>query len=166
MKTKYYLFGGQVAAPAYRWKGYTLPGLTRNAAETRGLSGDPETEFLPYRASGPEMLDPGEGGTLAGITDILKTSVLGVPVVPIALAAGAAWWLFGRKKMRKNPGKKGSGFYVSTYCNFPHSKKTGRPIGHECRIIPPSALKAEMEDDFPKAIDILSKSSKRTVKGR
>lgn len=62
MKTRYYLFGGQVAAPAYRWKGFTLPGLTRNASETRGLSGDPVVEYLPYRASGPEMLDPGEGG--------------------------------------------------------------------------------------------------------
>ncbi len=69
MKTKYYLFGGQVAAPAYRWKGYTLPGLTRVASDTRGLSGDPEVEYLPYRPSGPEPQDPGEGSGLAGVLD-------------------------------------------------------------------------------------------------
>lgn len=106
MKTKYYLFGGQVAAPAYRWKGYTLPGLTRVAAETRGLSGvrfddladaadalgrDPEVEFLPYRASGPEPLDPGEGGSLAGFDLTAERLFL------IAAAGFVGHWL-GRRR--------------------------------------------------------------------
>lgn len=46
-------------------------------------------------------------------------------------------------------------FYVSTYCNSPHRLTDGKPIEHECRIIPPAALKAEMEDDFHKAIQIM-----------
>lgn len=90
MKTRYYLFGGQVAAPAYRWKGYTLPGLTRVAAETRGISGlghDPETEFLPYRASGPEPMDH-----LAGFDLTAERLFL------IAAAAYAGFWLGSRKK--------------------------------------------------------------------
>lgn len=91
MKTRYYLFGGQVAAPAYRWKGYTLPGLTRVAAETRGVSGvgdDVPVEYLPYRASGPEPLDPG----LAGFDLTAERLFL------IAAAAYAGYWLGARKK--------------------------------------------------------------------
>lgn len=38
-------------------------------------------------------------------------------------------------------------FYMTTFCNFAHSLKTGIPIGHECYIIPPELLKAEMEND-------------------
>lgn len=163
MKTRYYLFGGQPTQGAYRWKGYALPGLTRNAAETRDLSGDPVVEYLPYRPSGPEPLDPGE---LAGIPIWDGLSDNEKKLAAVVIAAGAAWWFFGRKKMKKNPSKKGGGFYVSTYCNFPHSKKTGRPIGHECRVIPPSALKAEMAGDYEKAIDILGSTSRQTVKGR
>jgi hypothetical protein len=92
VKTRYYLFGGQVAAPAYRWKGYTLPGLTRNAAETRGLSGglgDEEAEYLPYRASGPEPLDPGEGG-LGGFLNSGFTGLLPPYLEVGVLALGAA----------------------------------------------------------------------------
>jgi hypothetical protein len=39
------------------------------------------------------------------------------------------------------PGK----FYVTTFCNFAHWLKTGRPIGHECYILPPKDLKREMD---------------------
>lgn len=56
--------------------------------------------------------------------------------------------------------------YCSTYCNFGHYIKTGRPVGHECRIIPPSALKAEMEDRFDDAIAIMQASPVRVVDGR
>lgn len=94
MKTKYYLFGGQVVAPAYRWKGYTLPGLI--AADTRGLSGDPEVEYLPYRASGPEPLDPGELGAIP-IWDGLSDKEKGL----VALAAAGAAFLFGRRYLIK-----------------------------------------------------------------
>lgn len=46
-------------------------------------------------------------------------------------------------------------FYVSTYCNFAHRLRDGKPIQHECRIIPPDALKAEMKGEIRRAIEIL-----------
>lgn len=36
-------------------------------------------------------------------------------------------------------------FYVSTYCNFAHSRIDGEPINHECISIHPAALTAEAE---------------------
>lgn len=59
--------------------------------------------------------------------------------------------------MPKENRKATTDFYVTTYCNFPHNIKTGRPIDHECITIPPKALKAEMEGDFDRAIEILQK---------
>lgn len=56
--------------------------------------------------------------------------------------------------------------YCTTYCNFGHYVKTGRPVGHECRIIPPKALKAEMEGDYNTAIEILSSTRAVVMKGR
>ena len=46
-------------------------------------------------------------------------------------------------------------FYVTTYCNFAHRVEDGKPIQHECRIIPPEALRAEMKGDVQHAIEIL-----------
>jgi hypothetical protein len=48
--------------------------------------------------------------------------------------------------------------YVSTFCNFPHRVSDGKPVQHECRIIPPAALRAEMAGDFALAVEILSKT--------
>jgi hypothetical protein len=93
MKTKYFLYGGRPTQGAYLWKGYTLPGLTRNAADTRGLSDDEVVEYLPYRASGPEPQDPGEAGPL-GFFDLSGKNMLFYG----AGAALAAWLIFGRKK--------------------------------------------------------------------
>jgi hypothetical protein len=36
-------------------------------------------------------------------------------------------------------------FYVTSFCNFPHRLKDGKPIRHECYIIPPKLLRAEMD---------------------
>ena len=57
-------------------------------------------------------------------------------------------------------------FYVSTYCNFAHYVRTGRPIDHECRVIPPAALRAEMADDFDTAIEIMRGTPRQVVRGR
>jgi hypothetical protein len=46
-------------------------------------------------------------------------------------------------------------FYVSTYCNFAHSMASGKPIKHECRCIPPAALRLEREGLFTEAIAII-----------
>ena len=45
--------------------------------------------------------------------------------------------------------------YCTTYCNKGHVVRTGRPVGHECRVIPPGALKAEIAGDFGLAIQLL-----------
>jgi hypothetical protein len=52
-------------------------------------------------------------------------------------------------------------FYVSTYCNFAHDIATGRPMNHECVVIPSAALQAEMDGDFDKAIEIMKASRKQ-----
>ena len=57
-----------------------------------------------------------------------------------------------------------SAYYVSTYCNFAHRVKDGKPIAHECRIIPPAALKAEMDGDCATAIEIMQKSPVRMMR--
>ena len=54
----------------------------------------------------------------------------------------------------------GNPIYVTTYCNFAHDVKTGKPIEHECIIIPPKALAAEMAGDYEAAIDILDNARK------
>ncbi len=46
--------------------------------------------------------------------------------------------------------------YCTTYCNFGHYVATGAPVQHECRTIPPKALKAEMDGDFGLAIKIMN----------
>lgn len=45
--------------------------------------------------------------------------------------------------------------YMSTYCNFAHSMITGMPIKHECRHIPPAALRLEREGLFTEGIAIM-----------
>jgi hypothetical protein len=36
-------------------------------------------------------------------------------------------------------------FYVTTFCNFAHDLDTGRPIGHECYVLPPEGLRRERD---------------------
>lgn len=45
--------------------------------------------------------------------------------------------------------------YVTTYCNFAHRMADGKPIGHECYVLPPEALRLECEDKFNEAIAVL-----------
>ena len=52
--------------------------------------------------------------------------------------------------------EKDDGVFCSTFCNSGHSIKTGRPIGHQCRVIPPKALALERAGDFDGAIEIIS----------
>ena len=55
--------------------------------------------------------------------------------------------------------------YCSTYCNQAHRVSDGKPIGHECRILPVKALHAEMEGDYETAISILLHSAKKYHRG-
>lgn len=45
--------------------------------------------------------------------------------------------------------------YVSSHCNFAHRLGDGKPIEHECRIIPTRALTAEINGEIEKAIEIM-----------
>lgn len=56
-------------------------------------------------------------------------------------------------------------FYVSTYCNKAHNLKTGRPIEHECYVIPPAALQAEREGDYRRAQELMQNMKRKPVRG-
>lgn len=46
-------------------------------------------------------------------------------------------------------------FYVTTYCNFAHSMHSGKPIDHQCRHIPPAALRLEYNELLDEAIKLM-----------
>ncbi len=56
--------------------------------------------------------------------------------------------------------------WCSTFCNRGHRMRSGHPIKHECRIIPPSALRAERDGDDDKATKIMRACVVRYVRGR
>ncbi len=47
--------------------------------------------------------------------------------------------------------------YCTTFCNMPHNVRTGKPVQHECYILPPAALKAEMVGDYDQACYLIDK---------
>lgn len=53
-----------------------------------------------------------------------------------------------------------SDFYVTTRCNFAHRLADGKPIDHECEILPPAALEAERKGDFAEAIRLIEEAKK------
>ncbi len=55
-------------------------------------------------------------------------------------------------------------FYVTTYCNFAHRLADGKPIRHECRIIPPKALELERAGDTAGAIAVLQSAAPRMMR--
>jgi hypothetical protein len=59
-----------------------------------------------------------------------------------------------------------TGIYCSTYCNFGHDVETGKPIDHECIIIPPEALAAEMGGDYERAIELMRGKSGKMLRGK
>lgn len=54
----------------------------------------------------------------------------------------------------------------TSFCNFAHYVDTGRPIDHECYVIPPAALEAEINGDTDKAIVLMRTMNRNPVKGR
>lgn len=62
-----------------------------------------------------------------------------------------------------------SNLFSTSFCNNPHDLLTGRPVGHECYILPPRALAAEREGNVDLANHLLAISSfksRGTVRGR
>lgn len=55
--------------------------------------------------------------------------------------------------------------YVTTYCNFPHRMRDGKPINHECRVIPLKVLRLETEDKISEAIEVMKRSPMRMCMG-
>jgi transcriptional regulator with XRE-family HTH domain len=55
-------------------------------------------------------------------------------------------------------------FYVSTFCNHAHRLSDGKPIEHECIIIPPEALQAEIGHDYERAKRIIDYAPRRTMR--
>lgn len=57
--------------------------------------------------------------------------------------------------------------YVTTYCNFPHRLSDGKPVNHECDVLPPGALQAEREDRYDDAIALIqaAKPLRHMVRG-
>ena len=47
--------------------------------------------------------------------------------------------------------------YCTSYCNFGHRLSDGKPVDHECYILPPAALEAEREDNYELACELISK---------
>lgn len=57
--------------------------------------------------------------------------------------------------------------YVTSFCNFGHDLVTGRPVGHECYILPTAALRMEYLGNVARAVEILQTKGKGPiVKGR
>lgn len=45
--------------------------------------------------------------------------------------------------------------YCTTYCNHGHRLSDGKPVGHECYVLPPKALAAERADNFELAARLI-----------
>lgn len=56
--------------------------------------------------------------------------------------------------------------YCSTYCNQGHRLSDGKPVEHECIIIPPKVLEAERDGDYEGATVMLAEAKPlRTHRG-
>jgi hypothetical protein len=51
--------------------------------------------------------------------------------------------------------------YLTSFCNHRHRLSDGKPVEHECFILPTEALHAERAGDTEKATEILSGWKKR-----
>ncbi len=46
--------------------------------------------------------------------------------------------------------------YTTSFCNQEHRLRDGKPVGHECFVLPAEALHAERADETERANTILS----------
>lgn len=51
-----------------------------------------------------------------------------------------------------------SNFYVTTYCNKAHRLADGKPIEHECHVLPPEVLHLEREGKIEEALAVLQQA--------
>jgi hypothetical protein len=58
--------------------------------------------------------------------------------------------------------------FTTSYCNKAHDTQDGKPIAHECYVLPVEALRLEREDKIGKALDVIraAKPLKYMAKGK
>jgi hypothetical protein len=55
------------------------------------------------------------------------------------------------------------GIYCTSFCNHGHRLEDGKPVKHECYVLPTEALHAEQRGDHARAKEVLSTWKKRKV---
>lgn len=58
-----------------------------------------------------------------------------------------------------------SRIYCTSFCNHGHRLTDGKPVDHECYIIPPAALAAERDDRIADAIALIEASPRVRHRG-
>lgn len=53
--------------------------------------------------------------------------------------------------------------FCTSFCNFGHRLADGKPVGHQCFVLPTEALEAERQGDIDKAYQVLSAWKHRRV---
>lgn len=72
----------------------------------------------------------------------------------------------GRRPRAARAGSGSGAVYCTSYCNRGHDLATGKPIGHECHILPPAALQAEREGRASESIAAIERAKPlRTHRG-
>lgn len=56
-----------------------------------------------------------------------------------------------------------SAVYVTTYCNHAHRMVDGKPIAHECFVLPTAMLVAEREGNHERALEVIGQWKRRKV---
>ena len=48
--------------------------------------------------------------------------------------------------------------YCTSFCNHAHRVSDGKPVAHECYVLPPAALAAERRGDFREALQHIAEA--------
>lgn len=59
------------------------------------------------------------------------------------------------REMKMAKQKKDLEVYTTSFCNKGHRLEDGKPVNHECYIIPPKALQLECEGKTQEAIEVM-----------
>lgn len=66
-------------------------------------------------------------------------------------------------KSQRVYGRDWDAFYVTTFCNQAHRLRDGKPINHECYILPVEMLLAEADGRLSEAQDLLARFGKGSI---
>lgn len=48
--------------------------------------------------------------------------------------------------------------YCTSYCNKAHRVEDGKPVRHECHVLPPAAIRLEMDGDVAGAVEAIQRA--------